>query len=284
MPELPEVEITARKLEKSGLIGRKLAYFKFLSPKQFRSHISAQIVKKDVIGRKIERIWRKGKVIFIDLGGHQPRIMAFHLKMSGRLLVVVKKEPVDKSVRFIAGFKDGRELRFKDPRRFGIVWYDSPEKLFENKYLSSLGPDMLGVSYLEFKKRLLYRTGAIKAVLLRQDVFSGIGNIIADEALWFSKIHPKEKVQNLRARDIIRLYGNLKKIINEILKAGGTSMRDWGHPDNETGGYQNRFKIYGQARCPRCGFTAVKIKVAGRSSSVCPKCQTKTPRRKSQGF
>ena len=279
MPELPEVEITARKLKKIGLVGSRPAYFKFLSPKQFRSHIKFSGVKKDVAGRKIKRIWRKGKVIFIDLDGEPPRTMAIHLKMSGRLSVVSKKEANDKSVRFVAGFKDGGELRFKDPRRFGVIWYDSPQNLFKEKYLATLGPDMLNISYAEFAKGLSFRGGAIKAVLLRQDVFSGIGNIIADEALWFSKIHPKTNIRNLHDREISKLYMNLKRVINEILKAGGTSMRDWGHPDKEAGGYQNHFKIYGQIRCPRCGFATVKIKVAGRSSSVCPKCQTKTPRR-----
>ena len=279
MPELPEVEITVRKLKKSGILGANIGYLKFLSPKQIRSSFNPKTIARDILNRRIKKIRRHGKVIFIDLTGRPLRIIALHLKMSGRLLVVSKKEANDKSVRFVAGFKDGGELRFKDPRRFGVIWYDSPQNLFKEKYLATLGPDMLNISYAEFAKGLSFRGGAIKAVLLRQDVFSGIGNIIADEALWFSKIHPKTNIRNLHDREISKLYMNLKRVINEILKAGGTSMRDWGHPDKEAGGYQNHFKIYGQIRCPRCGFATVKIKVAGRSSSVCPKCQTKTPRR-----
>ncbi|OGZ28809.1 MAG: DNA-formamidopyrimidine glycosylase [Candidatus Niyogibacteria bacterium RIFCSPHIGHO2_01_FULL_45_28] len=281
MPELPEVEITARKLKKIGLVGSRLAYFKFLSSKQFRSHIKFSGIKKDVAGRKIKRIWRKGKVIFIDLDGEPPRTMAIHLKMSGRLSVVSKKEPIDKSARFIVGFRDGRELRFKDPRRFGIIWYDSPENILKEKYLAALGTDMLNISYGKFAKGLSSHDGAIKAILLRQDIFAGIGNITADEALWEAGIHPKTRVGDLNPKRIKTLYASISRVIRRILSAGGTSMRDWGHPDNETGGYQNHFKIYGQIRCPRCGCSAVKIKVAGRSSSVCPKCQTKTPRRKS---
>ncbi|MEK7566693.1 MAG: bifunctional DNA-formamidopyrimidine glycosylase/DNA-(apurinic or apyrimidinic site) lyase [Patescibacteria group bacterium] len=273
MPELPEVEITARKLKENKLTGSKIAYFKFLSPKQFRSHINIRAVKKDVSGRKIGRIWRHGKVIFLDLSGKPGRTMAIHLRMSGRLSMVSKNEPLESGTRFVMGLKDGREIRFKDPRRFGIIWYDSPEKLFKDKYLSSLGPDMLGISYTEFKKRLLYRKGAVKAVLLRQDVFAGIGNIIADEALWEAKTHPRSGVQYLDDKQIKTLYNSISRVIRHILKAGGTSMRDWSHPDRDSGAYQNEFRIYRQKNCPRCGSRSLKIVVAGRSSNICPKCQ-----------
>jgi formamidopyrimidine-DNA glycosylase len=108
---------------------------------------------------------------------------------------------------------------------------------------------------------------------LRQDIFSGIGNIISDEALWLAKIHPKTSIARLHGRDISKLYKNLKKVIKAILKQGGTSMRDWSHPDGKSGNYQEKFKIYRRKICPRCRTALARIVVGSRKSSVCPKCQ-----------
>lgn len=257
MPELPEVEITSRKLRESGLEGLKIS-----GPR----------------GRKIKKVWRKGKVIFFDLSGKPPRILAIHLGMSGRIIFGRKNlinMPAYRHIRFSLNFSGGKKLIFNDPRKFGKTWYGDPKILFKGGYLGSLGPDMLSVSFEEFKKGLSVHKGAIKSVLLNQKVFSGIGNIIADEALWEAKIHPKTRVEYLDLKRKKSLYKAILAVLKRILRAGGTSMRDWGHPDNKSGGYQNEFRIYRQKRCPRCSLGVVKIKAAGRSSSICPRCQTK---------
>jgi formamidopyrimidine-DNA glycosylase len=115
----------------------------------------------------------------------------------------------------------------------------------------------------------------IKAFLLRQDVISGIGNIIADEALWRARIHPKRKTASLSEKEIKTLFDSLQKTVDEILKAGGTSMRNWLPPDGKKGGYQKLYKVYDRAgeKCFRCGARIKRIIIAGRGTSFCPYCQ-----------
>lgn len=273
MPELPEVEITVRKLKKGGLVRRKILSFKIFSPKQFVSVFSLKEAEKDAIGRKITDIERKGKAIFINLSGKPARALAFHLKMTGNLRLEKTGISLGRFTRFKAKLGWGRELIFDDVRRFGKIWYGAPLNVLREKYFSTLGKDILKTKPREFFEKIKTRKGALKPFLLRQDVFSGVGNIIADEALWLSKIHPKTNIQKLHDRGIFRLHKNLKKVIKEILKAGGTSMRDWKHPDGGVGEYQKKFLIYGKKKCPRCGHSVSRLKVGGRTSHFCEKCQ-----------
>ena len=134
---------------------------------------------------------------------------------------------------------------------------------------------MLAVKFSEFKKRIQNKSGVIKQVLLDQKFISGIGNIIADESLWYSKIHPKRTAYNLNGREIYKLFHGLKCVIRRILKSGGSTMRDWSHPDGEAGGYKRIRWVYGRAgeKCPRCKYLIKRIVVAGRGTSICEKCQ-----------
>lgn len=273
MPELPEVEITARKLKTSGLLGRKIVNLRVFSPKQFISSFNLKKAAADAAGRKILDISRRGKTVFMDLSGNPRRVLAFHLKMTGNLYAGKSRILSGKYTRFAAELSGERELRFEDIRKFGKIWYGLAADVLREKYFSTLGKDILRVGLKEFFEKIKKRKGAIKSLLLRQDIFSGIGNIIADEALWLSRIHPETKSRNLDNRSNYALLTNLKKIINRILKSGGTSMRDWKHPDNKIGGYQNKFLIYNQKICQRCRRRTEKIKVGGRGSTICPKCQ-----------
>ncbi len=275
MPELPEVEITARKLKAIGLAGRKIVKMRIFSPEQFISSLGFKKAANDAAGRRILDIYRRGKTGFMDISGNPKRALAFHLKMTGNLRAEKTGTLPGKFTRFVAELSGGRVLRFEDVRKFGRIWYGPEKDVLREKYFSTLGKDIFKSSPREFFEKIKKRKGAIKALLLRQDIFSGIGNIIADEALWMAKIHPKTKSHDLDGRRNRVLFGNLKKIINKILKSGGTSMRDWKHPDGMVGEYQNKFLIYGRKNCSRCGTSVKKILVGGRGSSVCPKCQKK---------
>lgn len=273
MPELPEVEITARKLKAGGLAGRKIVKLRIFSPKQFVSSLGLKKSADDAAGKKILDISRRGKTVFMNISGNPKRVLAFHLKMTGNLRVEKIGVLLGKFTRFVAELSGGRVLRFEDVRKFGRIWYGFEKDVLREKYFSTLGKDILKSSPQEFFEKIKKRKGAIKPLLLRQDIFSGIGNIIADEALWMSKIHPETKSRNLNDRSNYVLLTNLKKVIDIILKSGGTSMRDWKHPDNKIGGYQNKFLIYNQKICPRCRRRTEKIKVGGRGSTICPGCQ-----------
>lgn len=281
MPELPEAEITKRKL--AALLGKRAFGFWSDWPRSLRITRNASVLDRDIKGMKVIKIRRHGKVIFFGLSdrrGHRQaggrRLLAFHQRMSGALFLKSQTEKFPPHVHHRVIFYGGEELLFRDPRKFGIVWYGLPEKVMADSYLVSLGPDMLSVSAAEFKRYLAGRSGMIKSLLLRQDIFSGIGNIIADESLWLAKIHPKRVVASLLPSDLDRLYSATKKIIQKSILAQGTSMRDWGHPDGASGQFQNQFKVYGRAGelCGRCKRGKVaRILTGGRGTWICPYCQ-----------
>ena len=278
MPELPEAEITKRKL--SVLEGKTIAGFWCDWPRALRIVKSAARINRDIKGFKISKLRRRGKAIFIDLSGKgEKRLLAFHQRMSGKLIISSKSDNqnIKKShIRAKLFFTDGMELLFIDPRKFGIVWYGSAEKVMRDSYLASLGPDMLSLSLTGFKNRL-NKKGMVKPVLLRQDVVAGIGNIIADESLWRSKIHPTRQACGLSDKEITKLYDSIKQVIALGIKKGGTSMRDWGHPDGNKGRFQENFKVYARkgGLCYDCKSGKIKrILVGGRGSWICPKCQS----------
>ncbi len=318
MPELPEVEITLRKL--MPLIKNKtLVDFWTDWPRGLRL-ARPDFVKRDIRGRKIIDGHRTGKVIFLHLSrlagarakrarkprtrvssvrGKPERMLAFHQRMSGRLIFVrrasstqagrleykgqaysnvlenIRVRP-ERWIHFLFKFSDGSELRFTDPRKFGLVWYGSSEDLQKDKYLKTLGVDLQKLTFEEFREKIKQGDQIVKAFLLRQDIIAGVGNIIADESLWQAKIHPKRKTSSLSKKEISSLFAALKKTITEILKAGGTSMRNWGHPDGKKGRYQELYKVYDRAgeKCLRCGKALQRIITAGRGTSFCPKCQS----------
>ena len=300
MPELAEVEITRQKL--LPLVrGRRVLNFWTDWVRGLRGSGSGRRIARDMRGRRILDVKRQGKVLFIVLSGQPPRIMAIHLRMSGRLEVVPVMPPsklVSKYQRSLvcanshgrwvhfrwqlsggrrgrASPSTGRELRFVDPRKFGVVWYGSPADLACDPYLGRLGADMQTLPRAEFAAALARGRGMIKPFLLRQDRFSGIGNIIADESLWRARIHPETRIPDLDAHGSRTLHAAIRMTIRTMLASGGTSIRNWGQPDGGRGTYQDRRRIYGRAghRCPRCRATLRRLIVGGRGTTVCPSCQ-----------
>ena len=167
------------------------------------------------------------------------------------------------------------ELRFVDPRKFGLVWYGSPSSLVRDSYLGRLGQEPQAMTSREFSRILESARGMVKPFLLRQDRIAGIGNIIADEALWRARIHPETQIVNLDTRACRRLYQGIRHTIRAMLASGGTSIRNWKSPDGSAGRYQERRMIYGKAGspCPRCGTRLLRIVVGGRGTTICPSCQ-----------
>ncbi len=273
MPELPEVETVKTKLK--PLIGKIASGFTSSWPRGLKIAKNAACVSRNIKGRKVSKIWRHGKALFVDFSG---RLMVFHLRMSGRLYIAPKRNVIDqenKHVRATVKFTDGTELRFNDPRKFGVIWYGSPEEIMKESYFSTLGPDARGLRYKKFEKRLRSHRGMVKPLLMRQNLFAGIGNIVADETLWEAGIHPKEPVERLKMADIKKLHSALKKVLERGIRAGGTTLRDWKHPDGTSGKFQDYVKVYGRkgGRCLRCGSRIQRIVVGNRGTWICPKCQ-----------
>jgi formamidopyrimidine-DNA glycosylase len=115
----------------------------------------------------------------------------------------------------------------------------------------------------------------VKPALLRQDVLAGVGNIMADETLWRAEIHPRARLETLTDADLKRLWRALAVTTHSMLGAGGTSLRDWKHPDGKRGRFQERRRVYGKAGkpCPRCGTKLVRVVVGGRGTTICLRCQ-----------
>ena len=303
MPELPEVEITKRKLR--PLLGKTIVDFWSDWPRALRLATLSRI-SQDITGRRIVRIWRRGKAVFLGLGEEDnsspkkvERVLGFHQRMSGRLMIKTEKptyapptsaswrttadrqdfeeqaEKQKKHVHVRVIFKDGVELLFQDPRKFGVVWYGSPEEVLKDKYIASLGPDALTVSFPQFQKRITKRAGMIKPVLLRQDVVAGIGNIVADEMLWEAEVHPKIHISELGENEMHSLFRALQTILARSIKAQGTTMRDWAHPDGSKGRFQDYMRVYGkkEARCSRCKNKIERIVVGSRGTWICSFCQ-----------
>lgn len=278
MPELPEAEITKQKIQ--SLVGKTI--YSFWTNLEKNLKITSYLkTKKDILNRKIKKINRWGKVILIHLQPKNkkdlPKILAIHQKMSGRLIIIKPNQdkPTLKYIHFIIKFKDGTALYFEDQRKFGIVWYGEKEKLLNDKYFKNLGPDALNIDFKYFKKQILKHKGQIKTVLLNQKFLAGIGNILADEILWLSKIHPQTKIQNLTYNQINKIWQSSQKIIQKSIKSGGASMRNWLHPDQTAGRFQNKTYVYGRQNknCLRCKNKIIKIKIAGRGTYICSQCQ-----------
>jgi formamidopyrimidine-DNA glycosylase len=288
MPELPEVETVVRGLQKS-VLGRKI--------------LSVWIGKSDFIdnpgeftrlnGKKIAAIERFGKFLLLRLTKgdeiadatrvdteNQAASLLVHLGMTGQIAPTSAHIPFDKHTHVSMTLDDGRELRYIDPRRFGRMAYLTGELLA--KEIAGAGADPLEVSVAEFDERVRSRNARIKALLLDQSVFRGVGNIYADESLWRAKIHPARVGSKLSPREAKTLRRLLQEILNRAILMRGSSISDFLDVNGEPGEYQRHHRAYGREGkpCYRCRTPIRRVIVAGRSSYFCPKCQPAPRQRK----
>jgi formamidopyrimidine-DNA glycosylase len=229
----------------------------------------------ELAGRTIDRVWRRAKLVLLDLAGGYH--LAFHLKMTGKLLI---KEPgadvLDKHTRLIFSLSDAKSLVFQDVRKFGYCRILTAQELSGWPFFNRLGPEPLEMSSAELEGCFQGRTGRIKPLLLNQEIIAGIGNIYADEALHLAGIHPAAPASSLSGIQWSRLHQALGKVLQEAIAAGGTSFNDYVDGLGRRGSYQNGFWIYSRSGkpCYRCGTRLEGMRVGGRSSVFCPACQT----------
>ena len=274
MPELPEVETVARDLrrhllpdgEGSGprITGGRVAWTRTL-----RDEDPARFVE-GVTGRRIEAIGRRGKQVLIDLDGGA--FLTVHLKMTGQLFVVPSDRRIDPYERLALALDDGRELRFRDIRKFGRVGlYGADDHPFDG-----VGPEPLDDRFTlrEFRRRIRGRRARLKPLLVDQAFVAGVGNIYADEALWRSKLHPLRSAASLRPRDERALYRNVREILAEAVERRGSSIDDYTAPDGD-GEMQENLDVYQRTGlpCHRCGRPIRRIVVGIRSTHFCSFCQ-----------
>jgi formamidopyrimidine-DNA glycosylase len=317
MPELPEVETIARDLR--GLVaGARIVGARSNWPKTLRSH-EPDAFAAAVAGREIVAIGRRGKQLLvmlgpaagdvdgsesgagersessagdgsesgasdrsIDLHAGEPAVLTVHLKMTGQLFVVPAGTPQDRHVHLVLELADGRELRFRDMRKFGRVG------LYRRDPSTGVPPKGEADGVLprgaeplsdEFTLESLFdmlarRRGRLKTLLMNQDFLAGVGNIYADESLWRARLHPLRDARSLRPDEVRRLYGALLDVLSEAVMRRGSSVDDYTAPGGD-GSMQERLAVYQRTGepCQRCGRPIRRIVVGGRSTHFCGWCQ-----------
>ncbi len=184
----------------------------------------------------------------------------------------------DKSTRVAFTFTDSSKLFFNDQRKFGWVRLLPTLEVPNIDFMKKVGPEPLSSEFTssELAARLQRRKNTnIKAALLDQTVLAGVGNIYADESLWGAKIHPSTLVKNVSNKKIKTLFAELQYVLNLAIEKGGSSDRNYVNAEGKRGSYLSFARVFrreGQA-CPRCGTEIIKLRVAGRGTHICPRCQ-----------
>ncbi|PTN36848.1 bifunctional DNA-formamidopyrimidine glycosylase/DNA-(apurinic or apyrimidinic site) lyase [Desulfonatronum sp. SC1] len=269
MPELPEVETIARGLQPL-LTGRTVTGV---------PHIATHLAKgnrdlaQEVIGRTIRGVFRRGKLLFLDFPDQD--VMAFHLRMTGRLGLMPSGLPSALHVHLLLDLDDGTSLYFQDQRKFGTCGLFADEELKRWPFYRNLGPEPLGLNLEIFTRQISGKKGRIKALLLDQRVIAGIGNIYADESLFRAGINPATPGNRIAPERLAGLLASLQSVLEEAIAAGGSSIRDYRTAAGLVGTFQNTFQVYGRGGlpCKQCGTSLQTTKVAGRTTCFCPRCQ-----------
>jgi formamidopyrimidine-DNA glycosylase len=272
VPELPEVETVRRaleigldELEVISVRGRSVMMRRPLDPPR----IAERLEGAAFVGAR-----RRGKFLLLDFAHG---VLLIHLGMSGRLLLGPADEAVLDHTHLVIGLSDGRELRFVDPRRFGLaVWLDSGREL-DDPSLSALGIEPLDPALDERLPPLLrQRRSPLKSLLLDQRLVAGVGNIYAAEALWRAGIRPSRRGASTSITRLRRLAVEVRAVISEAIEQGGTTIRDYATPAGDFGYFAVRLQVYGRAGepCPRCGRRLKDTRISGRTTVWCGTCQT----------
>lgn len=274
MPELPEVETVRRGLE-PVLLGKRIIRAEKFSPK-LRLPIPADFTKR-LEGQKVTSLTRRAKYILIHM--ESPLTVLLHLGMSGQVLIFNEPIEPEKHDHFRLQIEGGTTILYRDPRRFGLVTFCQSSQLENHQLLKNLGPEPLSNHFngQALRSALGGKTVSIKAALLDQRVVAGVGNIYASEALYRAGINPKRKAGSLSVERCQKLSGEVRNVLNDALKAGGSSLRDFVDVDGELGYFQHRFEVYDKAAtaCPRpgCKGTIRRFTQNARSTYYCPACQ-----------
>ena len=272
MPELPEVEIVSRCLDRV-LTGVRLEDVAVRYSGCLRC--ADRELRLAVQGKRVSRVRRRAKLVLLEL--QDGSLLAFHLKMTGRLLVARHEEAeLDKHTHLVFSLPDDRALMFRDVRKFGYCRvFASPEELRAWPFYAGLGPEPLELEAKEFARLFERRRGRIKPLLLDQTLLAGIGNIYADESLHLAGVHPEARADLIGQQGYARLHAALIQVLNRAVEAGGSTFSDFVDASGISGSFQNDFLVYRRAgrQCTSCGSTLERIAVTGRSSVFCPACQ-----------
>lgn len=283
MPELPEVETVRRGLE-PAMTGRRILHAE-VRREGLRWPFPPDLAVR-LTGARVTALRRRAKYILADLDSGESALI--HLGMSGRMLVSGEAPGAFEHARAMPGKHDhivldlegGARVAFNDARRFGMFDLVPTESAEQHRLLDGLGPEPLGNGFSAdyLAQALCGRRAPIKTALLDQRLVAGLGNIYVCEALHRAGIHPTRPAGKIAAPRLERLTAEVRAVLTEAIKAGGSSLRDHRQADGELGYFQHAFRAYGRAGepCanPGCTGTIRRIAQSGRSTFYCPSCQT----------
>lgn len=270
MPELPEVETVAAQL-RAALTRRTVRTVTIHRSDYVR--VGGTEIAETLPGKRCLRVDRVGKRITLKL--HPVGEMSLHLGMTGNVTLEASNAPVlphtHATIRF-EGLR--REVRMRDPRRFGGIWYCPDGPIPEVPHMGRLGPDALTVETPEFKT-LVNRRRQIKALLMDQRVISGLGNIYCDEALHAAGIHPLAPGADIESKQLSKLATQIRRTLARAVRLGGSSISDYRNANGEQGWFQLKHRVYGRAGepCRTCRAPIESQQIAGRTTHFCPNCQ-----------
>jgi len=291
MPELPEVQTVVDTL-RPDMVGRKIVAVNLLRLDMLEPQ--GVDLPARLMGRTIRAIERRGKRIIFTLD--DTHRFFIHLGMSGRLTIhspadahashthlildvaatdrFAEDRPSEKKNARKSGPKKASktQLRFRDPRRFGGIWW-----MGKDECDSGMGPEPLEVQSRQLADRLGRTTRAIKNALLDQRLIAGLGNIYVDESLFEAGIHPLKPANKLSNDEVKKLTTAIKATLRRAIRHRGSTLRDYRDAQGKAGGFQSLHRVYGRARkpCPICQTPIERIVLGGRSTHFCPKCQSR---------
>ncbi len=270
MPELPEVETVRTGLEPL-LIGRRIE-----TVLCHRTSLRYPLPNLTGLrGNKVMAVRRRAKYLLFDLQGDQ--MLVWHLGMTGQFHVLPQETEagLHEHVRF--DFCDGMSLRYRDARRFGYAGLLKSNELEQHPWFSKLGPEPL---HADFDGEYLLaachnRKAPIKSVIMDAAVVVGVGNIYASESLFRAGIHPARAAKRISYKRLLLLLQVIKQVLDEAIRAGGSSISDFVHSDGKPGYFSHAFRVYGRQGepCLCCGKPIKRLIQAGRSTFYCPGCQ-----------
>ncbi|HEU4449682.1 MAG TPA: bifunctional DNA-formamidopyrimidine glycosylase/DNA-(apurinic or apyrimidinic site) lyase [Gaiellaceae bacterium] len=274
MPELPEVE-TIRSRLAPGLTGRRIERAAIRDPRLTRPE-PPEAVAAALEGERIADVRRRGK--YLVLAFESGRHLLVHLRMTGSVLHPAPEGAEDDPhVRAVVGLDDSSDVAYRDVRRFGTWELLEPGELRAYFAARRLGLEPLGRAFTAARlaRALAGRRAPVKAALLDQRAAAGVGNIYADEALWYARVHPLAPAGSLDAEQVASLRDGIRTALRLGIRRQGATLRDYRGADGERGRMQDEFRVYGREGepCERCGTPIAKTRVAGRGTWYCPSCQ-----------
>ncbi len=286
MPELPEVEVVKKSLNRNI---KNLTIKKVIIKTKKLRYLVDKINLIKLQEKKIINIKRRSKYLIFQFD--QKILLLVHLGMTGKFLIKEKDklkktgfhdeiyENTLKHNHIIFILNKNKKLIYNDVRKFGFIKTINSKKLSENLHLKFLGPEPLSnnfnLSY--FKKKILGKKRKIKDLLMDQKFVSGLGNIYVNEVLYFSKVHPSKNIFKISLHEVKNIIKFTKTVLKKSINEGGSSIKNFQNSDGKAGKYQQKFKVYNRANqsCKRakCKSFIRRVIISNRSTFFCPNCQ-----------